>query len=87
VRSVPENSFHRQWNMGGLEMGKAGWSAGVSVMQGSGRQLIGRQTGSGLSVADFCRRESISTASSYRWRRLQGGASYRSISVVAWCCI
>ncbi|MBP7790472.1 MAG: transposase, partial [Zoogloea sp.] len=35
--------------------------------------MIVRQAGSGLSVADFCRRESISTASFYRWRRLLGG--------------
>ncbi len=68
-------------------MGKAGVERWRQRDAGQWQELIGRQTGSGLSVADFCRRESISTASSYRWRRLQGGLSYRSISVVAWCCI
>ena len=35
--------------------------------------VIDLQANSGLSVADFCRRELIGTASFYRWRRLLGG--------------
>lgn len=41
------------------------------------RALLARFGWSGLSIADFCRHESISVASFYRWRRLlsDGGAS------------
>ena len=54
-------------------MGKAGMERWHQRDAGQWQALIGRQAGSGLSVADFCRRESISTASFYRWRRLLGG--------------
>ena len=53
--------------------GKAGTERWHQRDAGQWQALIGRQAGSGLSVADFCRRESISTASFYRWRRLLGG--------------
>ena len=53
--------------------GKAGTERWHQRDAGQWQALIGRQAGSGLSVADFCRRESISTASLYRWRRLLGG--------------
>jgi putative transposase len=60
--------------MGGLNMaGKAGMERWHQRDRGQWQALIGRQAGSGLSVADFCRRESISTASFYRWRRLLDG--------------
>ena len=54
-------------------MGKAGMERWHQRDAEQWQALIGRQAGSGLSVADFCRRESISTASFYRWRRLLGG--------------
>ena len=53
--------------------GKAGTERWHQRDAGQWQALIVRQAGSGLSVADFCRRESISTASFYRWRRLLGG--------------
>lgn len=34
------------------------------------RSLLARFSDSGLSVSVFCRRETVSTASFYRWRRL-----------------
>jgi transposase-like protein len=40
----------------------------------SRRRLVARFSGSGLTVAAFCRRESISAASLYRWRALLRGA-------------
>jgi hypothetical protein len=37
------------------------------------RGLLGRQAGSGLSVAEFCRRQDVSQPSFYQWRkRLRG---------------
>ena len=54
-------------------MGKAGMERWHQRDAGQWQALIGCQAGSGLSVAEFCRRESISTASFYRWRRLLGG--------------
>ena len=41
---------------------------GVRRTRGQWRALIGRFGGSGLGVEAFCRRESISEASFYRWR-------------------
>ena len=41
----------------------------------SWRRLVARFSGSGLTVAAFCRRESISAASLYGWRALLSGAS------------
>lgn len=59
-------------------MGKAGMERWHQRDAEQWQALIGRQAGSGLSVADFCRRESISTASFYRWRRLLGGGLGRA---------
>jgi hypothetical protein len=43
------------------------------------RGLLRRQAGSGLSVAEFCRRHHVSQASFYQWRkRLQGERPARS---------
>ena len=36
--------------------------------------LLARSARSGLSVAEFCRRESVSTASFYTWRKRLGAA-------------
>jgi hypothetical protein len=36
------------------------------------RGVVGRQGRSGRSVRDFCRREGVSTASFYNWRRRLG---------------
>jgi putative transposase len=41
----------------------------------SWRVLLGRFVGSGLTVEGYCRRESISAASFYRWRALLSGAT------------
>jgi hypothetical protein len=38
--------------------------------QSEWRSLLARFDGSGVGVATFCRREAISAASFYRWRRL-----------------
>ena len=38
------------------------------------RELLSRFESSGLAVAAFCRRESLSTASFYQWRTRLGGA-------------
>jgi len=38
------------------------------------KQRVGRQRRSGLSIAEFCRRESISPASFYAWRKRLGGS-------------
>jgi hypothetical protein len=37
--------------------------------------LLGRSARSGLSVAEFCRREGVSTASFYTWRKRLGAAA------------
>jgi transposase-like protein len=43
------------------------------------RGVIGRQKQSGLSIAEFCRREQISPASFYNWRRrLRGSMEERT---------
>jgi putative transposase len=39
------------------------------------QSLLSRFAASGLSVAAFCRRESVSTASFQRWRRLVDGGA------------
>lgn len=39
---------------------------------GAWRALLARQHDSGLAIGAFCRRESVSTASFYRWRNLLG---------------
>lgn len=41
--------------------------------------IMARFADSGLSVDAFCRRESISTSSFYRWRSLAGGSSLREV--------
>jgi hypothetical protein len=53
--------------MAGRKKGK--WSR---RSQSEWRSLLARFGGSGLGVATFCRREAISAASFYRWRRLLG---------------
>jgi len=40
--------------------------------QGEWRSLLAKFSGSGLGVETFCRREAISAASFYRWRKLLG---------------
>lgn len=45
---------------------------------GEWRGMLARYAGSGLTVAAFCQRESISTASFYRWRSVQSGAPPQS---------
>lgn len=42
------------------------------------RGVLARYASSGLTVAAFCQRESISTASFYRWRCALSGAPSRS---------
>ena len=49
-------------------------------------ELVERQKGSGLSVAEFCRRNGLTENSFYRWRRLLGDeveVPFVSLSVVA----
>ena len=41
--------------------------------------IMARFAESGLGVAAFCQRESISTSSFYRWRSLRGGSSPREV--------
>lgn len=38
------------------------------------REIVARQSASGMTVAQFCRAESISAPSFYAWRRQLGGA-------------
>lgn len=38
------------------------------------RERLGRQARSGLSIAEFCRREGVSAASFYQWRRRLKGS-------------
>ena len=45
--------------------------------------LLARATRSSLSVAEFCRREGVSTASFYTWRRRLDGAAGGQASTVA----
>ena len=46
--------------------------------EGEWRSLLARFPGSGMSVGAFCRRESISDASFYRWRaRVGDGVTIR----------
>ena len=60
-------------------------------MQGSNardrwRRLIAEQAGSGLSVAEFCRRQDVSQASFYQWRKKLGKAAvepFVPVSIVA----
>jgi transposase-like protein len=51
--------------MAGRKKGK--WSRRSQNEWGT---LLARNDGSGLGVAEFCRREAISAASFYRWRKL-----------------
>lgn len=46
------------------------------------RSLVADQVGSGLGVAAYCARESITVSSFRRWRRLLGAASAGTRSVV-----
>ena len=43
------------------------------------RAIMARFADSGLSVAAFCQRESISTSSFYRWRSLRDSSSTREV--------
>ncbi len=45
------------------------------------RALLAQFAGSGLTVAAFCRRESVGTASFYRWRSQLAPASASAITV------
>ena len=47
--------------------GKGKW---IQRNEAQWRSLLRRFSDSGLSVALFCRREAVSTASFYRWRRV-----------------
>ena len=48
------------------------------------RALLSRFSGSGLTVAAFCERESVSTASFHRWReRIQGDGGAVVVSPIA----
>jgi hypothetical protein len=44
------------------------------------RQRIERQRGSGLSIAEFCRREGVSQASFHAWKRKLRSSAYTSPS-------
>lgn len=49
------------------------------------REVVDRQQQSGLSVSEFCRRESVTQNSFYRWRRIltdEAAANFVSLSVV-----
>lgn len=46
------------------------------------RSLLAKMGGSGLGVGAFCRREGISAAGLYRWRRLLGDTADRGEVVV-----
>ncbi len=60
--------------MAGWKKGKGSWRS-----QKEWRSLLARFGGSGMGVEAFCRREAISQASFYRWRRLLGNASVGAI--------
>ena len=53
-------------------MAGPGKSKRIRRNEGQWRALLSRFTASGLSVAAFCEREAVSTASFYRWRGLIG---------------
>lgn len=49
------------------------------------REVVGRQQQSGLSISGFCRRESLTENSFYRWRRIfaeEAETSFVPLSVV-----
>lgn len=45
-------------------------------------ELLAQQAGSGLSVAEFCRRNEVSAASFYQWRKKLGQAKQASCGFV-----
>lgn len=47
------------------------------------RAIMGRFAKSGLAVEAFCRRESISTSSFYRWRSLLSDSSMREVATLS----
>lgn len=55
-----------------MAIATAGKGGGKGIRRGEGhwRALLGRFARSGLSATAFCRGESVSTASLYRWRAL-----------------
>lgn len=54
----------------------------VRRSRGEWRSLLAGYGGSGLDVEAFCRREAISAASFYRWRRVLGDSSKGGNDVV-----
>ena len=48
--------------------------------------LLARATRSGLSVAEFCRREGVSTASFYTWRKRLGAVAGQEPPAAAPTC-
>ena len=58
--------------MAGRKKGK-----GSRRSRGQWRSLLAKFDGSGVGVEAFCRREAISTASFYRWRRQLGNEGDR----------
>jgi hypothetical protein len=59
--------------MGATTMAAAGKGKWIRRDETQWRALLSRFSGSGLSVAAFCEREALSTASFYRWRSLIEG--------------
>jgi Transposase len=45
---------------------------GRSNTRGHWERLLAKQAGSGLSIAEFCRRNEVSAASFYQWRKKLG---------------
>ncbi len=45
---------------------------GRTGARGRWERLLAKQAGSGLSIAEFCRRNEISAASFYQWRKKLG---------------
>jgi hypothetical protein len=56
----------------GMADGKRKWQR---CAEGKWRELLERQVTSGQSVEAFCRAQSLSTGSFYRWRRQPAGAA------------
>lgn len=45
---------------------------GRNVARGRWEHVLAKQAGSGLSIAEFCRRNEVSAASFYQWRKKLG---------------
>jgi putative transposase len=61
-------------NTGAIEMSRVMSMKRVRRSAGQWRELLSRFASSGLGVTEFCRRESVSTASFYQWRCRLGAA-------------